>query len=406
MDISVKLTSSGIKVSYGDGMTPPPNRSRTANQLKPKGYYVYAHVDSFGKIFYVGKGTNRRAWSKDRHRLWTRYVEPHLNGNYTVEILHDNLTSEEATLLEDEWMTYCESELVNWVNLLRDQDLDALTLINERRDANRWLIQRARALEKRDPEKAVEKYIEAIAAIPSYQTIKYERGLLGKLMDEEAEELGQFGEIEILDRLSMCLIELGRPKEAAEKADAYFIIYEGDLRRAATERIRKRIAKALKNPEGGKSSRAKDKAVKPRTRKPSRTESIEAIDQTPTLEADIELSAKQYKTNAKGIVDGKHYTEFVKYIKQLKKEQRYTELTPLLLAIIEANQKESKKEGGGVAPGYYEQLAIIYRKQKRYTDEVAILEIYDAQKKAPGVGPIKLAGRLVTARELAEPKAS
>jgi len=88
-------------------------------------------------------------------------------------------------------------------------------------------------------------YIDAIAAIPSYALIRYERGLVGTLMDEEEEETGRFGEIEALDRLSMCLIKLRRAREAAERADKYFGAYRGDLNRAAAERITKRLRKAL-----------------------------------------------------------------------------------------------------------------------------------------------------------------
>lgn len=54
----------------------------------------------------------------------------------------------------------------------------------------------------------------------------------------------------------------------------------------------------------------------------------------------------------------------------------------------------------GVAPWYYEQLAIIYRKEKQYRKEVEILERYERQVKAPGAGAQKLANRLVKAKEL------
>ena len=46
------------------------------------------------------------------------------------------------------------------------------------------------------------------------------------------------------------------------------------------------------------------------------------------------------------------------------------------------------------------QLAILYRKESRHVDEVKILERYESQPKAPGVGPGRLAARLVKARRL------
>lgn len=45
---------------------------------------------------------------------------------------------------------------------------------------------------------------------------------------------------------------------------------------------------------------------------------------------------------------------------------------------------------------------ILYRKQNRVSDEVAILERYDRQRKAPGTYPKKLKERLLKARRLAE----
>ena len=74
----------------------------------------------------------------------------------------------------------------------------------------------------------------------------------------------------------------------------------------------------------------------------------------------------------------------------------------LLLKLIGETEAEAKahRAGWGVAPWYYEQLAILYRKEKRHVDEVEILERFESQPKAPGVGPGRLAARLVKARRL------
>ena len=46
-------------------------------------YYVYVHKKPDGKIFYVGKGKNKRAWSiSDRNNLWKKIVSKY--GKYTV----------------------------------------------------------------------------------------------------------------------------------------------------------------------------------------------------------------------------------------------------------------------------------------------------------------------------------
>ncbi|SDT94653.1 hypothetical protein [Halopseudomonas salegens] len=103
-----------------------------------------------------------------------------------------------------------------------------------------------------------------------------------------------------------------------------------------------------------------------------------------------------------GSVDGEHYTDSVEQIRQLKREGKNQEAIEVLLRSIDATESESKctGEGWGVAPWYYEQLAILYRKEKLYHKEVEILERYESQPKAAGVGPEKLAARLIKAKEL------
>ena len=123
-----------------------------------------------------------------------------------------------------------------------------------------------------------------------------------------------------------------------------------------------------------------------------------------------------------GSVENNHYTDSVEQIKQLKHEGKHTEAIEILLKCVEATEAESKEANSkpllddkfaflsegrsesswGVAPWYYEQLAILYRKEKQYAKEVEILERYSNQPKAPGVGPKKLAERLVKARDLME----
>lgn len=101
-----------------------------------------------------------------------------------------------------------------------------------------------------------------------------------------------------------------------------------------------------------------------------------------------------------GTVDGRHYTAYVGQVRDLKREGRLGEAEALLLRLLDAVEAEAAAKGYGVAPWYYEQLAIIYRKQKRYRDEVDVLTRYMSQPHAPGVGPHKLAARLARAQSL------
>lgn len=73
-------------------------------------------------------------------------------------------------------------------------------------------------------------------------------------------------------------------------------------------------------------------------------------------------------------VRGVHYTRQVDTIEKLKREKRYDEAVQLLQECIAATEAEAERFQWKPAPGYYRHLAIVYRKQSRYADEVALLE--------------------------------
>jgi len=216
-----------------------------ADQDKPKGYYVYAHCDDKDNAFYIGMGTGKRAWSRNRHAFWVRYVEKHLYGKYQVQILADNLAKDEAEIVEAAFIAQQGDNLLNCFNLGRSMDFEVYEQYCELKQANLVQTQKAKAIEKYDLELAVKLYIKAIEDIHAYAFMKYEGGLLGKLQEEEAAELGHHGELEALDRLTMCLIKLSRPHEASERMNAYFALFRKDLCLKGSERITRRVEKAL-----------------------------------------------------------------------------------------------------------------------------------------------------------------
>jgi len=95
-----------------------------------------------------------------------------------------------------------------------------------------------------------------------------------------------------------------------------------------------------------------------------------------------------------GHVAGKHFTSYVDTVKKLKRKGEYDLAINLLLKLVEATENESRVKGFGVAPWYYEQLAIIYKKVRDKNNEIKILERFTKQKHAPGVTPAKLCKRL------------
>lgn len=95
-----------------------------------------------------------------------------------------------------------------------------------------------------------------------------------------------------------------------------------------------------------------------------------------------------------GFYKGKHYTKYVDEVKSLMRDNRLDDAERLLLELVNATETEARSEGFGVAPWYYERLAVLYRKKKDAAAEIAILERFSRQKHAPGAKPPKLLARL------------
>lgn len=72
-------------------------------------YYVYAHKNLGGNIFYIGKGRNKRAWNKSHRNA--QWHEQSVDG-YTVEMLAEGLTSEAALSIEQQLISK-NNNLVN-----------------------------------------------------------------------------------------------------------------------------------------------------------------------------------------------------------------------------------------------------------------------------------------------------
>ena len=104
------------------------------------------------------------------------------------------------------------------------------------------------------------------------------------------------------------------------------------------------------------------------------------------------------RSSTPGLVRGRHYTEYVEEVKALRRLGREIEAERLLLELVDATEAEARAEKWGVAPWYYEQLAISHRKRGDPQGEVHILERYARQMHAGGSMPPNLLERLDKAK--------
>lgn len=79
-----------------------------------------------------------------------------------------------------------------------------------------------------------------------------------------------------------------------------------------------------------------------------------------------------------GQLEGKHYTTYVEEVKSIKKAGDSDAAAGLLLRLIDAVERESRASGPDwpIPPWFHTQLAAIYRKQKAYAQEAAVLRRY------------------------------
>ena len=73
-------------------------------------YYVYSH-SILGKVFYIGKGTGKRAWAtSNRSKAWLNMTE---EKSFEVNIVADNLSNSETCELEHNLILSNKENLVN-----------------------------------------------------------------------------------------------------------------------------------------------------------------------------------------------------------------------------------------------------------------------------------------------------
>jgi hypothetical protein len=117
------------------------------------------------------------------------------------------------------------------------------------------------------------------------------------------------------------------------------------------------------------------------------------------IRAKMDELALTHPVTDPGYYGGRHNSTYGDDVTALKRSGDSVTLEQLLLGLVDATEAESRAKGSGwgVTPGWYQELAVLYRGRKDYVAEVAILERFKQQPHAPGVLPPRLLERLETA---------
>lgn len=105
---------------------------------------------------------------------------------------------------------------------------------------------------------------------------------------------------------------------------------------------------------------------------------------------------------------GKPLWDWLRYVEELSRQGSNDKALELVGALITAAEQESQISGQEPAPAYTWRAAIIYRKQRDYRAEIAVLERWEKacppEKRGPGTTQEAFAKRLEKARALAARK--
>ncbi len=101
-----------------------------------------------------------------------------------------------------------------------------------------------------------------------------------------------------------------------------------------------------------------------------------------------------------GLVRGRHYTEWVPTLDELRSSRDDDGALALLLECIDAAERAARVAGMEPAPGYTKRAAVIYRRRKDYASEIQVLERWEAAAPPRYKGAMK--ERLAAARKLQE----
>jgi hypothetical protein len=128
-------------------------------------------------------------------------------------------------------------------------DFEAAAEYHRRNDANRQFVKETRLLERSDLEAAVVRYRRAIDALCECRDMARTKGL-----ERYGFTLNQTDAAPI-DRLTLCLVKMGRANEAAAELDRFAALFPLTRGMALLERAKARVARGLELPRAAHPTR-------------------------------------------------------------------------------------------------------------------------------------------------------
>ena len=356
-----------ISVSMGAG-------GSVTQKCKPGRYYVYVHKEENGRVFYVGKGTERRAWSKERDAEWHQHVS-RLGGKYIIEILRRGISEEDARQIEDAVMAQHGNTILNLQNLHAPWDSQKWHDYERAMGAYDTIWQDAtRFATANEHEIACLRFEEAYAAYVEAQQFSNYR--LGARMTPE-----QFPPLALVEAYTKYLRRIGqldRVVAFSERVDRDFPGSENRPAILALWKSADRVKTGKKVSVGPKIAAF----VPPDVLPPDWERTKEGSEVAIRLKRNLRLP------------NGSHYLSTVGPLKQLRREGRYDEALALMKAAIVDEETRSARKHEGPPSFYYAEAAKACRDLGDFLQECLVLQRYLDRIKLSGRDDLALFTRL------------
>lgn len=200
---------------------------------------VYIFIDKNGSVFYVGIDVEGKNYSSNQSPYVKEYVENTLNGEYSIEVLKQNISSGAASHLKDRVLELYSNELINTQNFHRKVDMGVFDKYRAALDEYDNLLIAGISYEKTDLHKAIDLYESAynsyIEAMNSRDFDATEAYLKAHTPPPPSK---------LVDRLSLCLKKTKEHQRLIDFSERYFLYFTRSDRTTGEMNLLKRFLEA------------------------------------------------------------------------------------------------------------------------------------------------------------------